>query len=160
MSVRLTRAICSRVAAAAADLYEQLVVVAGPGTDAKAAGLTAAGAQLGAARVNVSLELSQALLELTARQRSLEAPRLLEQIVATRGGSHVFLGDIELLFLPALKVEPLRLLQNLARSRTVVVDWPGPLQGGYLVYAEPGHPEFRKYPASDAGVVIDAPAES
>jgi hypothetical protein len=110
--------------------------------------------------VNVSLELSQALLELTARQRSLESPRLLEQIVAARGRSPVFLGEIELLFLPALKLEPLRLLQNLARSRTVVVDWPGPLQGGYLVYAEPGHPEFRKYPASEAGLVIDAPAES
>ncbi|MBN2451058.1 MAG: BREX-3 system P-loop-containing protein BrxF [Lentisphaeria bacterium] len=147
--------------------------MAGPACDAKAAGITAAADQLHAPCVNVGMELSQALLELTARQRSLEAPPLLEQIVAERmegeapaeplsgnGGALVFLKSIELLFLPALKVEPLRLLQNLSRSRIVVVDWPGPLQGGSLVYAEPGHPEFRKYPVLDAGIVIDAAAES
>ena len=159
MSERLTNTICSRVAAAA-DLYEQLVVVAGPDCDAKAAGTTAAADQPHAPCVNASLELGQAPLELTARQRSLEAPRLLEEIVAAKGGALVFLKGIELLFLPALKVEPLRLLQNLSRSRTVVVDWPGPVQGGSLVYAEPGHPEYRKYPVADAGIVVDAAAES
>ncbi len=159
MSERLTNAICSRVAAAA-DLYEQLVVVAGPDTEARTAGISAAADQLHAPCVCVSLELSQAMLELTARQRSLDAPRLMEQIVAGKAGSPVFLKSIELLFLPALKVEPLRLLHNLSRSRIVVVDWPGPVQDGCLLYAEPGHPEFRRYPVSDAGSVIDASVES
>jgi len=159
MSERLANSICSRVAAAA-DLYEQLVVVAGPDAEAKAAGVTTAAGQLHAACVNVSLDLSQAMLELTARQRSLDAPRLMEQIVAAKAGAPVFLRNIELLFLPALKVEPLRLLQGLSRNRTVVVDWPGLVQDGCVVYAEPGHPEFRKYPVSDVGAVIDASVEA
>ena len=155
LAIRLAEGIASAPA-----LYERLVVVAGGGETSVGAVFHEVAEATQGACVDVSLKLSHAMLELTGHQRPLEVSRLLEEILDGEVGSAVFLMNIELLFLPALKVEPLRLLQNLSRSRTVVVSWPGSLQSGFLVYAEPGHPEFRRYPIADAGVVIDASAES
>ena len=39
------------------------------------------------------------------------------------------------------------------RNRTVVAAWNGTLDNGHLLYATPGHPEYRHYPARDLVVV-------
>src|SRR5262249_62434896 len=101
---------------------------------------------------NLNLELSRLLLDLTVRQRALHVPRLLEEIVQAQGGEVTLLDNIELLFDVHLKQDPLRCLQGLSRHRTVVAAWPdsfgpGERPPGVLAYAEPGHPELRRYPA-------------
>ena len=51
--------------------------------------------------------------------------------------------------------EPLynQVLQGLARHRTVVAAWNGSIEGDYMTYAVPGHPEYRRYPVRDFLVV-------
>ena len=62
--------------------------------------------------------------------------------------------NIELLFDAAFQHDPLRLLQGVSRNRTIVATWNGTLQNGYLSYAVPDHPEFRRYSGAARGDVV------
>jgi hypothetical protein len=64
----------------------------------------------------------------------------------------MLLDNIEVLFDTMLKIDPLRLLENLSRSRTIIATWPGQLVDNRLVYAEPWHPEYRTYNQFDARI--------
>lgn len=137
----------------AAALYHRLVLVVGE-AGANSNALAAARERLGTPLLNVGLELSRQLLELSVRERPLQVRTLLEQCVQALGppSDVVLLDRIELLFAPDLRQDPLRLLQGLSRNRTVVAAWTGTLAAGTLRYAEPPHPEYRPYPAE--GILI------
>ena len=139
----------------AESLYHRLVLVVGAVGTGKTATLRDTAECTGAPLINVSLELSRRLLDLTERQRPLRVPRLLEQIVAETERDVVLLDNVELLFDIALRQDPLRLLQGLSRSRTVVAAWPGAAEAGYIRYAAAGHPEYRRYRV-EAILVADA----
>ncbi len=93
------------------------------------------------------------MLELTERQRALQLPRLLSEMVNAAHGDVILLDNIEVLFDVSLKQDPLRLLQGLSRKKTVVAAWSGSIDGDRIVYATPDHPEFRRYPIRDFLVV-------
>ena len=89
------------------------------------------------------------MLELTERQRALQLPRLLREIVGNGIGEMILLDNIEVIFDVGLKQDPLRLLQGLSRNKTVVAAWNGNIVEGSLTYAAPDHPEYRRYPMRD-----------
>ena len=132
-----------------AGLYYRLTLVVAPRGMGKTVALQEVAARTGALVMNVNLALSQRMLELTERQRSLRIPRLLEEITGQVDREFVVLDNLEILFDVALKLDPLRLLQGLARHRTVVAAWNGSIEGNYMTYAVPGHPEYRRYPVRD-----------
>lgn len=63
------------------------------------------------------------------------------------------LNDVVLLFEPSLKIDPLRLLTQLARGRRLVVAWPGSATGSTLAYAVPEHAHYRTWPLPDATII-------
>jgi hypothetical protein len=145
-------ALLERIASAMEDargLFYRLVVVLQPEESERAhlGRLLAERYELG--RVNVGLELGEKLMDLPARQRPLHVGRMLEDIAREVEERVIVLENIEILFEVSLKQEPLRLLQGLSRSRIVVAIWSGTLENGNLIYAVPGHPEYRSYPATD-----------
>ena len=103
--------------------------------------------------INLNLELSRELLELTQRQRSLKAEELLRKIVGNADNQVYFLEHLEILFDTSLKLDPLHCLQKLARNRTIVAKWDGIVDNNNLIYAELGHPEYRRYPVKDFLIV-------
>jgi hypothetical protein len=133
----------------AAGLYYRLVLVVAPRGAGKTVALQEVAARTGVLVMNVNLELSRRMLELTERQRSLRVPRLLEEITGQANAALVVLDNLEILFDDALKLDPLRLLQGLSRHHTVVAAWNGFIEGNYMTYAVPGHPEYRRYPVGD-----------
>ena len=140
----------------AETLYDRLVVVASdePG---RTLALREVAARTGARVLNLNLEISRRMLDLTVRQRALQLPAVLEEVA--RNESPLVLFDrLEILFDPALEQDPLRLLQGAARTRTVVAVWPGAADGGFLRYASPNHPEHRRYPCGDLPIVGPAGA--
>jgi len=104
----------------AAELYHRLVLLVAPAGSGKTAALQDVHERTAAPLINVNLELSLALLDLTERQRALQLPRLLAEIVGASAGDVVLLDNIEILFDVSLKQDPLRLLQGLSRNKTVV----------------------------------------
>lgn len=137
----------------AADLYHRLILVAAHSGSGKTAALQIVQSQINAPLVNVNLELSRRMLELTQRQRSLQLPKLLGEIANASQSEVVLFDNIEVLFDVALKQDPLRLLQGLARHKTVVAAWNGNADNGNLTYATPEHSEYRKYPQRDLVIV-------
>ncbi|MHB1294411.1 MAG: BREX-3 system P-loop-containing protein BrxF [Anaerolineae bacterium] len=131
--------------AQAAELYHRLVVLVAPLGAGKTATLQHVHEHMHIPLVNVNLDLAARMLDLTTRQRSLQLPRLMNEIVRAKAGDAVLLDNIELLFDVTLMQDPLRLLQGLSRNRTVVVAWSGSVAEGHLTYASPDHPEYRRY---------------
>lgn len=135
------------------DLYNRLVLVVGPAGSGKTAAVRGVAAEDKRPLVNLGVELSRRLLDLTERQRIIQLPQLLEGIVSEQNSQLLMLDNTEMLFNPALKQDPLRVLLGLSRSRTIVATWLGQIADGHLLYAAPGHPEFRRYPADGLLVV-------
>lgn len=133
--------------------YHRLVLVVGPARSGKTIALQQLAQRSGYPLLNVNLCLSERILDVTVRQRALRTPKLLDELIGTAGANVVLLDNIEMLFDRDLRQDPLRLLQRLSRSRTVVAAWPGEVVGIDLVYAEPGHPEYRRYTSPEALLV-------
>ena len=137
----------------AAELYHRLVMLVAPAGAGKTAALQDVRERTAAPLVNVNLELSRRMLDLTERQRALQLPRLLAEIVGASAADVVLLDNVEVLFDVSLKQDPLRLLQGLSRNKTVVAAWSGSIDGEHMVYATPDHPEYKRYPLRDFLVV-------
>jgi len=136
----------------AEGLYHRLVLLVGDTGSGKTEVLREVADDLENEVININLALSAELLELTAKQRALRLPGILEQIV-DKGQSTALLDNIEILFDKDLKQDPLRLLQGISRNRSVVAAWNGTIGKGKLNYAETGHPEFRSYDMATLTVV-------
>ena len=137
----------------AAELYHRLVMLVAPAGMGKTAVLQEVHERTNAPLLNVNLELSRRMLDLTERQRVLQLPRLLSDVVDAARADVVLLDNIEVLFDVSLKQDPLRLLQGLSRNKTVVAAWGGSIGGERMVYAKPDHPEYKRYPLRDFLVV-------
>jgi len=137
----------------AAELYHRLVMLVAPAGSGKTAALQDVHERTMAPLVNVNLELSRRMLDLTERQRALQLPRLLAEIVGASAADVVLLDNVEVLFDVSLKQDPLRLLQGLSRNKTVVAAWSGSIDGEHMVYATPDHPEYKRYPLRDFLIV-------
>jgi predicted ATPase len=137
----------------ASELYHRLVMLVASSGSGKTAALQEVHRRTAAPLVNINLELAYHMLELTERQRALQLPRLLTDIVNTTSTNVVLLDNIEILFDVTLKQDPLRMLQGISRNKTVVAAWSGSVENHHLIYATPNHPEFKRYPLHDLLVV-------
>ena len=115
--------------AQASSLYHRLVLLVGPSGSGKTAILREVALQAGYPYINVNLELSRRLLDLTGHQRTLKVPSLLAEIVGTTDNPVIVLDNLEILFDLYLKQNPLGCLQGLSRNRTVVAAWTGTVSG-------------------------------
>jgi len=145
---RIIQSICQ-----AAELYHRLVLLAAPAGAGKTNAFQEVHERIAAPLINVNFELSSRMLDLTERQRVLQLPRLLSEIVSAFADEVILLDNIEILFDVSLKQDPLRLLQALSRNKTVVAAWGGTISGEQITYATPDHPEYRRYPLRDCLVV-------
>jgi DNA polymerase III delta prime subunit len=128
--------------------FHRLLLLVGPSQSGKTAAMHELANSLNINLTNVNLELSKSLLEMTARQRTLQIPKLLDQLAD--GFEQIVLFDnTEILFDVHIQQDPLRLLRGLSRKKTVVSTWHGSVQNRRLCYAEPGHPEYRCYELGD-----------
>ena len=152
MAEALFQKVLARIDGAKA-LYHRLILVAAPSGSGKTEALQEVAASTGAPIVNLNLELSRLMLDLTARERVLRLPDLLDEVVG-KDEPLVLLDNVEILFDAALRQDPLRLLQGVSRNRTLVAAWNGTLEKGYLTYATPEHLEHRRYSRDDRGDVV------
>jgi hypothetical protein len=137
-------------------LYHRLLLIVAAPSSGKTGLLRTCERTVACSYLNLSLTLSQRLLELKAQDRALQAQNILNDVLTGEG--LLLVDNIELLFDPSLQLDPLRALKAVSRRRSLVVAWPGTLDNGYLTYAEPGHPEYRRYePRGLADIlVVDA----
>lgn len=135
--------------------YYRLLLIAGSHGTGKTRLLKELSRQQSMPYLNLNLHLSQRLLDLTTKERPLRVRRILAQIIDSHPKPVLAVDNIELLFEPSLQQEPLALLQELSRNKSLIVAWGGSYdeQRRVLTYAEPGHPEYRRYERPEVVVV-------
>lgn len=134
--------------------YEQLVLVVGAAGSGKTAALREVERQAGYPYRSIGLEASQRLLDVPVQRRRHEVRPIVEAIVDEAKSDVVLLDNLEVLFDRSLELNPLNLLRSISRDRVVVAAWAGSVEGGYLTYAVPGHPEFRRYVIEGTAVLL------
>jgi len=92
----------------APELYHRLILVVAPEGAGKTAALHSVRDLTAAPLVNVNLELSRRMLELTERQRALRLPELLKDVIGNGENEMILLDNLEVIFDVGLKQDPLR----------------------------------------------------
>ncbi len=137
----------------AEDRYYRLLLMVGESGSGKTSAIQNLANQHKTASININFCLSEALLNLTERQRKLELPEILRRTIESRGNK-AFLDNIEILFDADLDQNPLLLLQRLSRNLTIVASWNGKFENGKLTYADLGHREYKSYDITDTTDVL------
>ena len=132
--------------------YYHLVVLVGPHGSGKTRLLQAVAAETGWPVVNLGVELAKSLVDSPPARRSAAAAEATAKLL-TQHSDVVVVDNIEVLFEPSLKLQPLELLKQASRSATLVVAWPGASESGALVYATPGCREHRSLDAKGVSVL-------
>jgi len=81
-----------------------------------------------------------------------DAPPDRDVIVAALQG-HRLLTDLDVLFSPQLRVDPVALLRRITTDGPVIAVWPGRISGRRATYSEAGRPDHYDAPLSDALVL-------
>ena len=79
----------------AAQLYHRLVILVAPAGAGKTAALRDVHERIAAPLVNLNLELSQRMLDLTERPRALHLPSLLAEIIGALAANVILLDNLE-----------------------------------------------------------------
>lgn len=98
--------------------------------------------------------LGRELVGLARVDRAKELAHLFSELLSSLSTEVIMVMGIEILFDRSLAVDPLRLLKEVARNKTLLACWPGEMTNGGLAYAIPSHPEYRNYRRSDLSDVI------
>ena len=139
---------------AAEGLYYRLVLLVGETGSGKTGILRDVADDLGAEVININLALSSELLELTAKQRALRLPGILDHRSWTKPRPPWCSIISKFSSTRILSKTHCACLQGISRNRSVVASWNGNITGGKLIYAETGHPEYRSYDLADT-VIVD-----
>jgi hypothetical protein len=136
------------------DLQSKLILLVDNGGKTRL--LSALAQRLSAVPFNVGVKLGHRLAATPVSERGFSTNELLREITdSARGDAPLLLDNLEVLFEPSLKINPLDLIKRLAHSCRVVAVWPGEMRDDRLVYASMGHPEYRDY-TCDGVVVFEA----
>lgn len=138
---------------ATSGAYYKLTILAGGAQSGKTHWLKQVGTQLGLPTINLSLLLSQRLLNLNRRQRATKVEEIATEIIVDNCQTGLCLDDTELLFDSTLKLNPLVFIREITRNRLIVATWNGVITGGELRFGQTGHPDYFSQTVKDFPVV-------
>jgi ABC-type lipoprotein export system ATPase subunit len=139
----------------AAPVRTKTVLLVGPHGCGKTQVLTSLAKKENLTRINLNLELSKRLVEVPEKRRSMKVVSMIDDIVDEyrNDSRHTIVDNIELLFSAELQIEPLHILENCGKAISLVAAWPGEFKNGTLIYAEPGHHEYKAYRDFDSFII-------
>ena len=149
MSVE-TRLIREKIAEVASRRHK-LIIICSNGNQARVQDLMS---RIDISQINLNLYLSKELLEVQIKRRPLVASSRVQELINTYQEEFICLYNIELLFHPDLKTNPLQLFENISRYKGLVVAWNGQYNDGILTYGMLGHPEYQAYNEVHAELIL------
>ena len=93
--------------------------------------------------LSIGRDLSEFLVKEVESDRIQATIRWLDRTLREQAAGTVVCTDIDLLFHPSLKLDPLVLFRKASRHTELVVLWPGTYSNGVLSYAVPEHKHYR-----------------
>jgi hypothetical protein len=110
-----------------------LVVTGKPGSG-KSKILREAAENKGWDYIDTRLLITEEFLKLLPSERKAKAPEVLKDELMTHHGDVVMLDRIQTLFIPVFNIDPKSVIDELGKSFTVVLAWPGYYKDGLLCY--------------------------
>lgn len=107
-------------------------------------------------RFSIGKSMSTYLVAQEEGRYSLLIPNWLEDTLRKMAPGPVVCTDIDILFQPALGLEPLSIFRRISRYTNVVVLWPGVYKDGTLSYARPEHKHYHFWKNLDGIEIIGA----
>ncbi len=135
------------------ESQERLVLIVGKPGSGKSKIMRELGLNRGWRYVDCRELVTDELLELVPKVRPQEAPRIMDKLLEAERADVILLDNVQVFFTPMLHLDPLALLRQLGRKRTIVAAWPGEYADGRLAYMESGLPEPKRFAASGLKVV-------
>jgi predicted alpha/beta hydrolase len=105
-------------------------------------------------RLSVGQELGAALLAVAPRHRPRAADQWPRTCLRGMVPGPVLCTETDLLFEPALKLDPLRLMRDVSKVTRLVVAWPGSYADDVLAYAAPEHSHYRTWRRPEVSIVV------
>ena len=133
--------------------FSKLLILVGPASSGKTQCLHEISERINIPYINLGVDLSKKLIELSSKQQVLRVSGLTKEIISNVTLDTVLVDNIELLFNPELKIDPVRLLLNCSRNKTLVVAFSGKQIDNSIIYAEPHHREYGKFKINDYEVI-------
>ena len=103
---------------------------------------------------NIGKQLSTVLRDVSLGDRGRTAQRWLNDEFRALKPDQVLCTQIDLLFEPTLGIDPLMLFRQIARSKRIIVLWPGDFSNESLTYATPDHSLYRTWQINDPSLSI------
>jgi hypothetical protein len=94
-------------------------------------------------RVSIGKELSSFLMLADTTDRSRDIYIWLENHLREKAPGPVVCLDIDLLFEPSLKLDPLNIFLKVSRHVKLIIFWHGNYEDGVLSYAQPEHQHYK-----------------
>lgn len=141
--------------------YGGLIIIFGQSGCGKTALLRKWAEHYGFPYLTIGSLVSERTIGVSHTEQPDAVQRELQDIIDGAEGDVILCDNLELLFASDLSLDPLRLLKQAARRKTVFAAWNGQYDGSTLSYAEPGHDEYRTYsPADLVGVTLSSVNEA
>ena len=132
--------------------YHRLILIVGkPGTG-KTELIRNLGSKLHWPQININLSLSEALMPYPRQKRPVVVSGLFYTFFETDSPGYL-IDNTELLFDNSLKINPIYLLKNASRNRTIVCSLNGQMNGNDFIYAEANHPEYFRETLNDINII-------
>lgn len=110
--------------------------------------------------IDLNVAVSERLIAVPKRERTREVAPATNEIVSNIVGDVGLVFGLEILFDRSLAIDPLRLLAECSKTKTLLVCWPEEVTESGISYAVPSHPEYRRYRASDLSDIIFLTADA
>lgn len=104
----------------------------------------------GVKHLNVSKELSDALMTIPTNERGPFAEEWLKNLLRELKEETVLCSHPDLFFHPSLKIDFFTLIRQIARIKRVIILWPGDYSRNTLSYAIPEHRHYKVWNISDS----------
>ncbi|SNT21646.1 hypothetical protein SAMN05446037_10546 [Anaerovirgula multivorans] len=102
--------------------------------------------------VDLGLELSSTLKEISIDKRYDSVQKGLDNIFRNLNSNSLMVVNIDILFNPSYKLNVLKYFINLARTKMVLVHWPGEIKGNVLQYSQINYADYVRYDLQDYGI--------
>ncbi len=102
--------------------------------------------QYGWTTLSIGTLLSEALREVVPARRPNDVVGLIKDAVHQNVPGPLLCTDIDLMFTPTLRIDPLRILREASRIVPMIVTWPGSYFDHTVTYATTQHAHYRMWP--------------
>lgn len=104
--------------------------------------------------VDLNLFLSDKLQAMSPERRSRAVGKVIDSHIKQLPSAKAWVFQrFEILFLPDLQVNVMRLFEEMSKERVIILNWPGKYEDGVLSYGEPWHREYYEYNEVD-GIIL------